>query len=81
MQRLENEYAKRFTSLVQFACKNGNCRENAMMFSSLYLLHIVKELPHESSITVQFSSLSDNDMSRAFLSLAATRSTFDVFLG
>ena len=57
-----------------------NCTKTTMLFGSLHLLHIVKELPCVSSVTVQVSSLSDDDRFCAFLSFSATSRTFDIFL-
>jgi hypothetical protein len=51
-----------------------------MLLGSLHLLHMVKELPCESSVTVQFPSLSDDDRCCAFFLFAATSRTFDDFL-
>jgi hypothetical protein len=55
-------------------------KTTTMLLGSLHLLHMVKELPCESSVTVQFPSLSDDDRCCAFFLFAATSRTFDDFL-
>jgi hypothetical protein len=60
--------------------KNKKKKKETVLLRSLHLLHIVKELPCEPSVTVQFPSLSDDDRCCAFLSFAATSRTFDDFL-
>ena len=57
-----------------------NCTKTTTLFGSLHLLHMVKELPWVSLVTVQLSSLSDDDRFCTFLSFSATSRTFDIFL-